>query len=250
MSGKVVWHDLNTRDPAKARAFYGPLFGWEFRTREMGTQKHEFLYLGDEGFGCLIRQDAKDAMPPHWLRYVQVDDLDAAVTRALRAGGTAPVPRMAITDKDAFSVLLDPLGATFAAYHTSNPLPPEYPKQGPGLFCWEELLTTDPKRMVAFYGEVFGWRHEEMQMPMGTYTILRSGDAAVGGVMEMPPGVPEGPHWLSYIAAPDVDKTAGEAVRLGAVQHVPPTDIPGIGRFAVLADLEDAPFALYGSSRA
>ena len=87
-----------------------------------------------------------------------------------------------------------PLGATFAAYTTSNPLPPGYPKQGPGLFCWEELLTTDPKRMVAFYGEVFGWTHETVTMPIGPYHILKAGDAPLGGVMQMPPGAPARPH--------------------------------------------------------
>jgi len=245
MSGKVVWHDLNTRDPAKAKAFYGELFGWQVRSREMGAHKHDFFYLGEEGFGCLLKQDPKDKMPAHWLGYVQVDDLDAAVKRALRGGGSAPVPRMAITDKDAFAVLADPLGAVFAAYFTSNALPPGYPKQGPGFFCWEELLTTDPKRMLGFYGEVFGWTNEAMEMPMGTYFVLKSGDAPVGGVMQMPPGVAAPPHWLSYVAANDVDKTAAKAAKLGGKQHVAPTDIPDIGRFSVLADPQGAEFALY-----
>jgi predicted enzyme related to lactoylglutathione lyase len=248
MSGKVVWHDFNTKDPAKARTFYGGTFGWEIRSREMGTTKHDFLYLGDEGFGCLVQQQGKDPMPPHWVAYVQVDDLDAAVKRVERAGGKAPVPRMAITDKDAFAILVDPLGATFAAYTTLNPLPPGYPKQGPGLFCWEELLTTDPKRMVAFYGEAFGWTHETVTMPIGPYHILKAGDAPLGGIMQMPPGVSSPPHWLSYVATEDVDKTAARAASLGAKSCVPPTDIPGIGRFSVLADPEGAVFALYKSA--
>ena len=122
MSGKVVWHDLNTVDTAKAKAFYGDLLGWQVRSREMGAKKHDFFYSGDEGLGSIVAQDPKDPMPPHWVAYVQVDDLDAVVKRALRAGGTAPVPRMAITDKDAFAILVDPLGATFAAYFTISAL--------------------------------------------------------------------------------------------------------------------------------
>jgi hypothetical protein len=249
MAGTVVWHDLNTRDTAKAKSFFGELFGWEVRSREMGERKHDFLYLGEEGFGCLLQQDQKDPMPPHFVAYVQVDDLDAAVQRALRGGGKAPVPRMAITDKDAFAILVDPLGATFAAYTTANPLPPGYPKQGPGLFCWEELLTSDPKRMLAFYGEVFGWTHETMQMPVGPYHIVKSGHAPVGGIMQMPPGVPSPPHWISYVAVADVDKTAAKATKLKAQQYVPPTDIPGVGRFSVHADPQGAVFALYKSAR-
>jgi predicted enzyme related to lactoylglutathione lyase len=143
---------------------------------------------------------------------------------------------------------VDPLGASIAAYFTANPLPPGYPKQGPGLFCWEELLTTDPKRMLAFYGEVFGWTHETVEMPIGPYHLLKAGDAQVGGVMQMPPGAGK-PHWLSYVATDDVDKAAGKAVKLGAAQHVPPTDIPGIGRFSVHSDPQGAAFALYKSMR-
>ncbi len=247
MSGKVVWHDLNTRDTAKAASFYGELLGWQVRSREMEGKKHDFFYLGEEGLGCLVKQDPKDPMPAHWTAYVQVDDLDAAVKRAQRAGGTAPVPRMAITDKDAFAILVDPLGATIAAYYTSNPLPPGYPKQGPGTFCWEELLTTDPKRMLAFYGEAFGWTHETVQMPIGPYHLLKAGDAQVGGVMQMPPGV-LAPHWLSYIAVKDMNGASAKAGKLGAQQHVPPTDIPGIGRFSVHADPQGASFALYTSA--
>ena len=244
MAGKVVWHDLNTRDTAKAAAFYGELFGWQIRSREMDGRKHEFFYMGEEGLGCLIQQQAKDPMPAHWCAYVQVDDLDAAVKRVERAGGKAPVPRMPITDKDAFAILEDPLGATFAAYFTSHQLPPDYPKQGPGLFCWEELLTTDPKRMLAFYGEVFGWTHETVPMPIGPYHILKTGGASLGGVMQLPPGAGK-PHWLSYVAVADVDKTAAKAGKLKAQQYVPPTDIPGIGRFSVHADPQGAVFALY-----
>ncbi len=249
MGGKVVWHDLNTRDAAKAKSFYSGVFGWQVRSRETGATKHDFLYMGEEGFGCLVKQEEKDPMPPHWVAYVQVDDLDAAVKRVKRGGGSAPVPRMAISEKDAFAILVDPLGATFAAYTTENPLPPDYPKQGPGLFCWEEILTTDPKRAVAFYGEVFGWTHESLQMPMGTYHILKAGGVPVGGVMQMPPDAPAKPHWLSYVATDDVDRTAAKATKLGAKSCVPPTDIPGIGRFSVLADQEGAMFALYKSAR-
>jgi predicted enzyme related to lactoylglutathione lyase len=249
MAGTVVWHDLNTRDTAKAAAFYGELFGWQVRSREVGGRKHEFFHAGEEGLGCLEKQDPKDRMPAHWVAYVQVDDLDAAVKRAQRGGGSAPVPRMAITEDDSFAILRDPLGAVIAAYHSRKPMPPGYPKQGPGMFCWEELLTTDPKRMLAFYGEVFGWTHETVQMPVGPYHILKGGDAHVGGVMQMPPGVPAPPHWLSYVAVTDVDETAATAVKLKAAQHVPPTDIPGVGRFSVHADPQGAVFALYKTAR-
>ena len=55
-------------------------------------------------------------------------------------------------------------------------------------------------------------------------------------------------HWLAYTAVADVDATVAEAQGLGASVYVPGTDIPGAGRFAVLADPQGATFAVYTSS--
>jgi predicted enzyme related to lactoylglutathione lyase len=244
MGGKVVWHDLVTKDTNRAGAFYGQLFGWEVREKEMGGATHRLIHAGEDSIGCFVAQPPDDPMPPHWVAYVHVDDLDAAVGRAKRGGGSAPVPRMAITDQDSFAILKDPLGAVIAAYENRG-LSDDYPKMGPGRFCWEELLTKDPLAMVRFYGELFGWGHEPVEMPMGTYHLLKLGDQGVAGVMQMPPDVPSPPHWLSYVAVESVDKSAAKAVKLGARQYVPPTDIPNIGRFSVLADPQGAVFAIY-----
>ena len=51
-------------------------------------------------------------------------------------------------------------------------------------------------------------------------------------------------HWLPYFAVTSVDAAATKAGTLGATTFVPPTDIPGTGRFAVLADPLGATFAI------
>jgi hypothetical protein len=76
-------------------------------------------------------------------------------------------------------------------------------------------------------------------MPQGAYTILQAEGAGIGGVMATPePARAEGvpPNWTAYVAVDDVDATAGKAKSLGGSVIRPPTDIPGIGRFAVIAD--------------
>lgn len=115
----------------------------------------------------------------------------------------------------------------------------------PGTFCWNELLTGDPPAAVEFYTRLFGWTARVM--PAGTpreYTVFVTGDRQVAGMMRLPAaGVP--PHWLSYVAVERVDATVEAAVRLGARLLQPATDIPGIGRFAVLQDPTDAVFAVF-----
>jgi predicted enzyme related to lactoylglutathione lyase len=53
------------------------------------------------------------------------------------------------------------------------------------------------------------------------------------------------PQWLSYVAVESADAAAQSAAALGARTLKPPTDIPGIGRFAVLQDPTGAVFAVF-----
>jgi predicted enzyme related to lactoylglutathione lyase len=106
-----------------------------------------------------------------------------------------------------------------------------------GAFSWIELMTTDVEGAKKFYTQLFGWETEDMPMENMSDTITKIGDEGVGGIMPLPPeaeGVP--PHWGVYVTVDDVDATAGKAEELGGKIHVPPTDIPNVGRFCVIQD--------------
>ncbi len=101
-------------------------------------------------------------------------------------------------------------------------------------FVWNELMTTDISKATAFYTALFGWTTREMDMgPAGKYTLWVKDGKDQGGGMQMP-NVPA--HWLSYVAVPNVDESAKKTMELGGNIHVPPTDIPNVGRFAVIQD--------------
>jgi len=115
-----------------------------------------------------------------------------------------------------------------------------------GRFVWHELMTTDPQGAGAFYSKVLPWKTQPSGMP--DYTLWVAGKTQTGGLMPQPEdarraGAP--PSWLIYIGTPDVDATAAEAQRLGGKVLKSPADIPGIGRFAVLADPQGATFAIF-----
>src|SRR5207302_11081138 len=59
-----------------------------------------------------------------------------------------------------------------------------------------------------------------------------------------------GPHWVAYIGTPDADATYADALARGATTRTPPTDIPTVGRYAVLADPQGATFALFTPANA
>ena len=107
-----------------------------------------------------------------------------------------------------------------------------------GAFSWAELCTRDLEGSKKFYKELIGWEMEEMPMPGGAYTILKAGGEAVAGIMPMPASVPEmvPTHWAAYITVDDVDAVAKKAQDLGSTMIVPPTDIPGVGRFSTFQD--------------
>ncbi len=116
-----------------------------------------------------------------------------------------------------------------------------------GRFEWHDLMTTDPAAAQKFYAPLVGWGTMAWQGG-APYTMWMNGDKAVGGVVSLPAdAVNRGvaPHWLAYIATPDVDATTRQATSLGATVLVPPADIPTVGRYAVLADPQGATFALF-----
>ena len=114
-----------------------------------------------------------------------------------------------------------------------------------GRFIWHELVTTDPDAAAAFYSKVVPWKTQDSGMP--SYTLWMAGKTQVGGLTGLPDSAEAGspPHWIIYIATPDVDATVAEVERLGGKIVKEPADIPNMGRFAVLTDPQGATFAVY-----
>ena len=110
-----------------------------------------------------------------------------------------------------------------------------------GAFSWNELTTTDPKAALEFYTKLFGWDTEVMHMDCMDYTIVKAGERPIGGVMAAEPGMPA--TWASYVTVDNIDETARLAESLGGKVRVPPTDIPEVGRFAILLDPQGAVIA-------
>ncbi len=117
-----------------------------------------------------------------------------------------------------------------------------------GRFLWYELMTSDPNAAKAFYAKVIGWSTQTWADAGTPYEMFMSGETALAGVMALPDEARKmgaQPHWLAYVGTPEIDKTFELATKLGARSFVPPTDIPKVGRFAVMADPQGAAFAAY-----
>ncbi|MGH7070528.1 MAG: VOC family protein [Acetobacteraceae bacterium] len=115
-------------------------------------------------------------------------------------------------------------------------------------FVWHELMTTDPAAASIFYAKVLGWTAKDSGLADRAYSILSTADAPFGGLMALPPRASQAgakPGWIGYVGVADVDALSGRIEATGGTIHHAPEDIPGVGRFAVVADPEGAPFAIF-----
>lgn len=116
--GKVVWHELLTTDPQAALSFYGELFGWkETQAMEMpGDGTYHIYGNGSRDLGGIFTPPSGYPLPPHFLYYVHVTDLDAAGERVKASGGEVWMGPMPIPGGNRITQCKDPQGAVFALH--------------------------------------------------------------------------------------------------------------------------------------
>ena len=145
------------------------------------------------------------------------------------------------------AVLQDPQGAVFCVWQAKAHIGARLVGET-GTFCWDELWTTDPKKAAEFYAGLFGWEAKESSAdaPAGSYTEWVNAGQPIGGMLQISPEMgPVPPNWLPYFMVEDCDAAGEKATALGGKLQVPPTDIPNVGRFAVVQDPQGAMFSIF-----
>jgi uncharacterized protein len=110
--GALCWNELATTDLERAQAFYGDLLGWRYETDQSGYAS--IMNRGRVNGGIREQTERERSIPPHWLPYFTVQNVDDAARRAERLGGRAISP--AETQVGRFAVIADPQGAAFAVF--------------------------------------------------------------------------------------------------------------------------------------
>ncbi|MFB0613202.1 VOC family protein [Aurantiacibacter poecillastricola] len=118
-----------------------------------------------------------------------------------------------------------------------------------GFPIWYELMVPDPAKVAPFYKAVLGWDIPAAgnAMPNGSEyrEIARAGGGPAGGVLTLTPEMADGgarPFWAIYFNVSDVDASVDQAKAMGASVLMEPMSMEGIGRMAMLADPQGAPF--------
>ena len=246
--GTFCWVELGTTDGEAAKKFYTELFGWDSIDNPIGPgMVYTMLKLDGKDVGALYKMPPEmtsNGVPPHWMSYVSVNNADEAAAKAKELGATLMKEPFDVFDVGRMAVIQDPTGAMFAIWQAGT-------HKGaaavnvPNSLCWNELATPDPAKAGDFYTGLFGWDKKVQDMGPMTYTSFMNGERPAGGMYKPTPEMGEiPPNWLAYFAVDDADAKVKKANELGATIIVPASDIPNVGRFAVIQDPQGAVFGI------
>ena len=134
--------------------------------------------------------------------------------------------------------------------HTQEaPVRTQQNRSGPnpaGDFIWYELMTPDAEGSKTFYDAVVGWNIGEGVAEYNGYRMIGTADGGfTGGVLPITDEMQQHgarPTWLGYLNVRDVDAKVAEIESAGGKTLMGATDIPNVGRIAMVADPQGAPF--------
>jgi predicted enzyme related to lactoylglutathione lyase len=255
--GRFAWHDLMTTDPDAAKAFYTGVVGWGTQDWPGTTPPYRMWMAGDAMVGGVMQlpdEAVQMGSPPHWLTYIETQDIDETFALATKLGARTYVPPTDIPTVGRFAVLADPQGATFALF---TPLPSDNPPMKnldrAGEFSWRELMTTNQKDAFAFYEELFGWK-ETSAMDMGEHGVYQmfglTSEVPIGGVYTIGKEMGAPPNWLPYIHVDSADAATERVKELGGSIKNGPMEVPGGDRITVCADPQGCVFAVHSKASA
>lgn len=252
VDGAPAWVDLGAPDVARAVGFYGSVFGWKFESAGPEAGGYGMFTQGGKvmaAVGPLTEQGAA----PSWTLYFKTSDADATAEAVRKAGGTVRAEPADVMSEGRFAQFTDPAGAMFAVWQPGN-------TRGlgavndPGTLCWTELGAPDVPAAKSFYLDVLGWQTDDQPMGEFTYTVVRPAGggegSGQGGIMPLSPEMAAAgaiTQWVPYFEVADCDAVAAAVTANGGTVIVPASDVPGVGRFAVVLDPDGAQFAVITS---
>ena len=115
-------------------------------------------------------------------------------------------------------------------------------------FVHVELVTTDVAKAKSFYGKLFKWKLEDVDMGDMTYTLIKVGEGTGGGLMKNP--MPDGHSmWIAYVKVANVKKATKKAKSLGTKVKKDVTEVKGAGSLSIITDPTGALLGLWEPKR-
>ena len=240
--GTFCWVDLTTTDSEGAKAFYGGLFGWEFRDDEILGGVYTMCYGQGDAVAAIVQQDGG---PAHWNNYVSVTSAEETAARARQLGATTIEEPFDVMEFGRMAVLADPAGGVLCVWEPRAHIGAGRVNDV-GCMGWNELQTRDPQAAGELYSRLFGWETVPIEDDgKVVYTTINNAGNQNGGFMPMTEQHGDAPpFWLPYFTVSSRDAAMEKACSLGGTVLAGPLDLPA-GKIAVLGDPQGAAFAIF-----
>ena len=248
--GTPIWYELMTTDADAAQKFYVDVVGWSIAPAPGGTAAtggYRVLTAPDGlGVGALMTLPDGAPMKPGWFGYIGVHDVDGTAEKIKQAGGRIHMEPTDIPGVGRFAFVADPQGMSFYVMRGDSPEDSKAFGTAPGHCGWNELVTSDHRAALEFYGAVFGWENKEtMSMgAMGDYCFIDHAGQRLGAVMTAGAGWPT--RWSYYFSVPSIDAAVERIRQGGGAVTQGPHEVPGGGFIVLGIDPQGAAFALTG----
>ncbi|MEO9132667.1 MAG: VOC family protein [Sphingomonas sp.] len=247
--GAPIWYELMTTDADAAQKFYADVVGWSIAPSGMeGVGDYRVITATDgQGAGGLMRLPNVASMKPGWFCYIGVQDVDGTAEKIKSLGGSVSMGPQDILGVGRVAMVADPQGMVFYIMRGDSPEDSQaFHVNSPGHCGWHELVTSDHKAALAFYGEMFGWENNET-MPMGEmgdYCFIDHAGQRIGAMMTVGDGWPT--RWSYYFNVPSIDAAISRITSGGGAVTMGPHEVPGSMHIVMGTDPQGAAFALVG----
>lgn len=247
--GTPIWYELMTSDADGAQKFYADVVGWGVAPSGIaGAGEYRILTAPDgQGVGGLMTLPDGAPMKPGWFCYIGVQNVDSTAENIKALGGSVHMGPQDMAGVGRVAMVADPQGMVFYIMRGDSPQDSRaFHVTAPGHCGWHELVTTDHKAALAFYGEVFGWENNET-MPMGEmgeYCFVDHAGQRIGAMMTA------GAGWTTrstyYFNVPSIDAVVLKLTGAGGIVTMGPHEVPGGMHIVMGTDPQGAAFALVG----
>ena len=114
------WNELHATDVEEAKKFYQATLGWTYEEMPHGADPNQKYTIakanGKPVAGIMIspikdEEEDEEGAAPQWVAYIHVDDVDAAVAKAEKAGGEVVMPCFDVPGVGRIAMVVDSAGA-------------------------------------------------------------------------------------------------------------------------------------------
>jgi predicted enzyme related to lactoylglutathione lyase len=235
--GKIIWADLFTTDPDAASKFYCGVLGWTAVDLEHHGKGYTVFSNGGIPVAGLSPRSAKgQGHPSRWIGYYAVEDINATLAAATKAGGVVKAAAKKFPDRGFQAIVTDGDGIPIGLLQSSSGDTPDGEPRT-GTWNWFEVYAKSPKLASDFYGDVVGLSvSDETKSDRKSDFVLSSNGQARGGIAPLPEGDDVKPSWLGVVRVADLDRTLAKVRELGGEVLVAPHSVEFGSRFSVILD--------------